>query len=150
MAHPDINQGRRRLLITATSVVGAAGVAAVAAPFLNSWNPSARALAAGAPIEVDISKVEPGQLLRAVSYTHLDVYKRQTKSRPLCLSAFPGIPLITSTEKCLRQSLPHSGLYMRLMMKACDKIRAGIADSHASVSYTHLDVYKRQAGYGGV
>lgn len=66
MAHTDINQGRRRLLITATSVVGAAGVAAVAAPFLNSWNPSARALAAGAPIEVDISKVEPGQLLRVI------------------------------------------------------------------------------------
>jgi ubiquinol-cytochrome c reductase iron-sulfur subunit len=33
---------------------------------LNSWNPSARALAAGAPIEVDISKVEPGQLLRVI------------------------------------------------------------------------------------
>jgi len=66
MAHTEINQGRRRLLIVATSVVGAAGVAAVATPLLNSWNPSARARAAGAPVEVNISKVEPGQLLRVI------------------------------------------------------------------------------------
>ena len=66
MSHTDINQGRRRLLVAATSVVGAAGVAAVAAPFLASWSPSARALAAGAPVEVNVSNVEPGQLLRVV------------------------------------------------------------------------------------
>ncbi|MEB4589604.1 ubiquinol-cytochrome c reductase iron-sulfur subunit [Candidatus Thiothrix sp. Deng01] len=61
-----INQSRRRFLIAATSVVGAAGVAAVATPFLASWSPSARALAAGAPVEMDVRKVEPGQLVRIV------------------------------------------------------------------------------------
>jgi ubiquinol-cytochrome c reductase iron-sulfur subunit len=66
MSQPSINTGRRRLLIAATSVVGAAGAAAVATPFLASWSPSARALAAGAPVEVDVSKVEPGQLLRVI------------------------------------------------------------------------------------
>lgn len=60
------NPSRRRLLIVATSVVGAVGVAAVATPFLASWSPSARALAAGAPVEVNIAKVEPGQLLRVI------------------------------------------------------------------------------------
>ncbi len=33
-------------------------------PFIKSWNPSAKAKAAGAPVEVDISKIEPGQLVR--------------------------------------------------------------------------------------
>lgn len=66
MANSGVNTGRRRILVAATSVVGAVGVAAIATPFLSSWSPSARALAAGAPVEVDVSKVEPGQLLRVV------------------------------------------------------------------------------------
>ena len=60
MANSGVDKGRRRILVAATSVVGAAGVAAVAAPFLNSWNPSARALAAGAPVEVCLGKAVPG------------------------------------------------------------------------------------------
>jgi len=46
-----------------TSVVGAAGAVGVAVPFVNSWNPSAKARAAGAPVEVDLSKIEPGQMI---------------------------------------------------------------------------------------
>ncbi len=57
---------RRRMLIAATAVVGAAGTAAFATPLLISWMPSARAKAAGAPIEVNISKIEPGQLVRVI------------------------------------------------------------------------------------
>lgn len=64
MADGGVNTGRRRLLTAATTVVGGAGVVAVAWPFLASMRPSARAQAAGAPVEVDISKVEPGQLIR--------------------------------------------------------------------------------------
>jgi ubiquinol-cytochrome c reductase iron-sulfur subunit len=55
---------RRRFLATATSVVGGAGVAAVAWPFISSMEPSARAKAAGAPVEVNVEKIEPGQLVR--------------------------------------------------------------------------------------
>jgi ubiquinol-cytochrome c reductase iron-sulfur subunit len=66
MANSGVDKGRRRILVAATSVVGAAGVAAVAAPFLSSWSPSARALAAGAPVEAAVGKIEPGQLLRVV------------------------------------------------------------------------------------
>lgn len=58
-----INKGRRNFLIGATSVVGAAGVVGVAVPFVASWNPSAKALAAGAPIKVDISKLQEGDML---------------------------------------------------------------------------------------
>jgi len=58
-----INEGRRNFLIGANLVVGSAGVVGVAVPFLGSWNPSAKALAAGAPIKLDISKLKPGERL---------------------------------------------------------------------------------------
>ena len=59
-----VNLGRRRFLGAATGVTSAIGVAFVAVPFLASWKPSARAQALGAPVEVDISKLEEGALLR--------------------------------------------------------------------------------------
>ncbi|MFY9975765.1 MAG: ubiquinol-cytochrome c reductase iron-sulfur subunit [Chromatiaceae bacterium] len=55
---------RRRVLVIATSVVGAVGAGFAAVPFISSMNPSAKARAAGAPVEADISKLEPGALLR--------------------------------------------------------------------------------------
>ncbi len=55
---------KRRMLTAATSVVGAVGAAYVAVPFIASMQPSARAKAAGAPVEADISKLESGALLR--------------------------------------------------------------------------------------
>ena len=55
--------GRRRFLITATSVAGGIASVAWATPFVLSMMPSERAKAAGAPVEVDISKLEPGMLL---------------------------------------------------------------------------------------
>lgn len=65
MSNDGVNAGRRRFLVAATSVVGAAGAAGAAIPFLGSWAPSARAKAAGAPVRVNISKVEPGQQIVA-------------------------------------------------------------------------------------
>ncbi len=59
MSNDGVNAGRRRFLVAATSVVGAAG------PFLGSWAPSARAKAAGAPVRVNIGKIEPGQQIVA-------------------------------------------------------------------------------------
>lgn len=63
MNEDSVNTGRRNFLIGATSVVGSAGVVGVAVPFVGSWNPSAKALAAGAPVKVDISKLSPGEIL---------------------------------------------------------------------------------------
>lgn len=57
------DNSRRRFLVAATSVVGAVGAGFVAVPFLTSFSPSAKAQAAGAPVEVDISKIEEGQRL---------------------------------------------------------------------------------------
>lgn len=61
MANQGVDPRRRRVLTAAATVVGGAGVAAAVWPFLASWKPSARAQAAGAPVEVDISRLELGQ-----------------------------------------------------------------------------------------
>ncbi|MEE4080458.1 ubiquinol-cytochrome c reductase iron-sulfur subunit [Pseudomonas viridiflava] len=65
MSNDGVNTGRRRFLVAATSVVGAAGAVGAAIPFVGSWSPSARARAAGAPVKVNISKIEPGQQMVA-------------------------------------------------------------------------------------
>lgn len=57
----DVDANKRRFLIGATSVVGGIGALAAATPFVMSFFPSERAKAAGAPIEVDVSKIEVGQ-----------------------------------------------------------------------------------------
>ncbi|WP_375057135.1 ubiquinol-cytochrome c reductase iron-sulfur subunit [Zobellella sp. DQSA1] len=64
MSNAPVDTGRRRFLTWSTTAVGGVGAAFVAVPFIKSWNPSAKAKAAGAPVEVDISKMEPGQLIR--------------------------------------------------------------------------------------
>ena len=63
MSNDGVNAGRRRFLVAATSVVGCRSGAAV--PFVGSWFPSAKAKAAGAPVKVNISKIEPGQQMVA-------------------------------------------------------------------------------------
>lgn len=55
---------RRHFLTAATAVVGGVGVVGASIPFVASFRPSARARALGAPVEVDISKVEPGALIK--------------------------------------------------------------------------------------
>jgi ubiquinol-cytochrome c reductase iron-sulfur subunit len=62
----EVDHSRRRLLTAATVGTGAIGVAFAAVPFLASWKPSARAKALGAPVEVDASKLEAGQMLKVV------------------------------------------------------------------------------------
>lgn len=61
MSNDGVNKGRRRLLLGATSALGAVGAVGVAVPFVGSWFPSAKARAAGAPVRADVSKLEPGQ-----------------------------------------------------------------------------------------
>jgi len=63
MSNEGVDTSRRRFLTAATSVVGAVGVGAALVPFISSMNPSARAQAAGAPVDADIGKLEPGALM---------------------------------------------------------------------------------------
>ncbi|CEK11738.1 ubiquinol-cytochrome c reductase, iron-sulfur subunit [Legionella hackeliae] len=57
----EIDEQRRKFLLTTTGILGGVGVACALTPFISSWLPSAQAEAAGAPVQVDLSKMEPGQ-----------------------------------------------------------------------------------------
>ncbi|MGQ3889882.1 ubiquinol-cytochrome c reductase iron-sulfur subunit [Legionella sp. CNM-1927-20] len=61
LSQEEIDEKRRKFLLTATGVLGGIGAACALTPFISSWLPSAKAQAAGAPVEVDLSKLEPGQ-----------------------------------------------------------------------------------------
>lgn len=62
MSSDDVDLSKRRMLVGATTVVGGVGVGFTAVPFVSSWMPSEKAAAAGAPVEVDLSTIEEGQL----------------------------------------------------------------------------------------
>jgi len=64
MPTDGVNKGRRRFLVATTAVVGGVGAGFAAVPFIQSWQPSAKAQSMGAPVQVDIAKLEPGQLLK--------------------------------------------------------------------------------------
>jgi len=61
-----IDEGRRRLLLRSVSATGLIGVASAAYPFIRSWEPSARAKALGAPVDVDIAALEPGAIVSVI------------------------------------------------------------------------------------
>lgn len=62
-AADEVDQTRRKFLTFATAGLAVVGAAATVVPFVESWNPSERARALGAPVEVDLSKMEVGQLI---------------------------------------------------------------------------------------
>jgi ubiquinol-cytochrome c reductase iron-sulfur subunit len=66
VADDEVDLSRRKFLTSATIATGAVGVAFAAVPFIESWSPSERARAQGAPTEVDLTKLEPGQMVTPV------------------------------------------------------------------------------------
>jgi ubiquinol-cytochrome c reductase iron-sulfur subunit len=66
MKEEDVDNSRRHFLTIAASAAGAVGAVGVAIPFLSSLKPSARAQALGAPVEVSIGSMEPGEMARVV------------------------------------------------------------------------------------
>jgi ubiquinol-cytochrome c reductase iron-sulfur subunit len=66
MSKEGVDVGRRRFLTLTTTAVGAVGAAFAAVPFVMSLRPSERAKALGAPVTIDVSKLEPGQMVVAV------------------------------------------------------------------------------------
>ena len=60
------NTGRRYFLIASTAAVSVVGAMGAAVPFISSWQPSAKARAAGAPIRIDISRLKPGEILKPI------------------------------------------------------------------------------------
>jgi len=64
MPTDGVNKKRRRFLVAATSAVGAVGAGFTAVPFIKSWKPSARAQAVGAPVQVALHGLKPGQIMK--------------------------------------------------------------------------------------
>ena len=62
----DVDLKRRHFLTMATAVTGGVGIAFAAVPFLGSLKPSARALALGAPVEIPVGTLEPGEMVRVM------------------------------------------------------------------------------------
>jgi ubiquinol-cytochrome c reductase iron-sulfur subunit len=63
ISSPEIDESRRKFLTVATATTAAVGAVLTAVPFVESWLPSERARALGAPVEIDISKIEVGQMI---------------------------------------------------------------------------------------
>ena len=66
MTDDDLDDNRRHFLAVATAVTGAVGVGAALVPFLSSLKPSARAQALGAPVQVELSAMQPGEMVRVI------------------------------------------------------------------------------------
>ena len=62
----DVDRNRRHFLTVATAVTGGAGIALASIPFITSLKPSARAEALGAPVEVGVGSLEPGEMVRVI------------------------------------------------------------------------------------
>jgi ubiquinol-cytochrome c reductase iron-sulfur subunit len=75
-----IDEGRRKFLTVAASATAAVGVVVAAVPFVESWTPSERARALGAPVTVDISKLETGQMILATWRKQVIYIVRRDKS----------------------------------------------------------------------
>ena len=74
-----IDRNRRHFLTVATAVTGVAGVGLAAIPFLSSLKPSARAQALGAPVEVPIGSMLPGEMVRVLWRGRLVFVLRRTQ-----------------------------------------------------------------------
>lgn len=92
MKDEGVDESKRQFLTSALTVVGAIGTGYLAVPLLAQMQPSVKALAAGAPVEVDISKIEPGQLLRVA-----------WRGKPVWVLSRP--PVVLETLKTLESQL---------------------------------------------
>ena len=80
MTEDDLDRNRRHFLTVATAVTGVAGAAVAAIPFISSLKPSARAQALGAPVEVAIGSLQPGEMLRVLWRGRLVFVLRRSKA----------------------------------------------------------------------
>ena len=85
-----VDGGRRRFLVVATTVTGVVGAGFTAVPFLASWKPSERAQALGAPVEQDVSKIEPGAILK-VNWRGQAIYLVRRTREMLAMLADPQL-----------------------------------------------------------
>ena len=88
MTEDDLDRNRRHFLSVATAATGVVGAAMVAVPFLSSLKPSARAQALGAPVEVPLASMQPGEMVRVIWRGKLVFVLRRTEDM---LSRLAGV-----------------------------------------------------------
>ncbi len=86
----DVDRNRRHFLTVATAVTGGAGLVAATIPFLSSLKPSARAQALGAPVEVPVGSMEPGEMVRVMWRGKLVYVLRRTEEMLSRLGSVTG------------------------------------------------------------
>lgn len=86
----NVDGSRRHFLLVATTVTGLVGAGMTAVPFLASWKPSARAQALGAPVDADISKLEPGAILK-VNWRGQAIFIVRRTQEMLATLALPAV-----------------------------------------------------------
>jgi ubiquinol-cytochrome c reductase iron-sulfur subunit len=92
MPTDGVNKGRRRFLVATTAAIGGVGAGFAAVPFIQSWQPSAKAQSMGAPVQIDISKLEPDQLLKVQWRGQtIGVLRRTTESLGLLPDVTPDL-----------------------------------------------------------
>ena len=99
----EVDLGRRKFLTVVTAATAAVGAVFAVTPFIASWEPSERARAMGAPVTVDLSKLEVGQM---VTY----VWRRQPiyifKRAPGVVSSLPAHDSRLKDPKSLESEQP--------------------------------------------
>ena len=101
MRDNTVNLKKRRFLLAATAAMGGAGAVLAATPFVLSMTPSARAKAEGGPVEVDISKLQEGQLL-TVEWRRKPVWI--LRRPPAMLASLAGLAEILADPQSTVQS----------------------------------------------
>ncbi len=104
-----LDKNKRNWIVT-TAVVGGAGVAAVAVPFVSTFQPSERAKAAGAAVEVDISAIKPGEKI-TVEWRGKPVWI--VKRTPEQLASLPKVDALLADPKSMRKQDELTPLYAR-------------------------------------
>lgn len=103
MSSDGVDTSRRRFLTAAATVVGGVGAVYALVPFVKSMLPSARAKAAGAPVEADISKLEPGQKIN-VSWRGKPVWI--VERTPEMLETLPEVESVLRDPESLEPQQP--------------------------------------------
>ncbi len=99
----EIDASRRKFLVAATAATGGVGVALAAVPFVASWKPSERARALGAPYELDVSKLEPGQMV-TFSWRKKPIYV--VRRTPEMLAALPKVEAVLKDPTSAKSEQP--------------------------------------------
>ena len=102
------DETRRDFLLLVTGALGAVGAAAAIWPFIDSMNPSADVIAAGAPVDIDLSPVKPGQQLLITWRSRPIFIVRRTPAQLKMLQEAKDTSLLRDPNSAAEQQPPYA------------------------------------------